>query len=625
MENTISTYESDEATEMSSQYSKMMNEIFSGYWMFQNMNLCVYRASSFSKVTPTEEVVLSEESNEDCLAELGHVDVVSQSSKAIELLMRPLFCCNLIVWGKHYHHDLIKVEKQISDMVTSDTASSIQLRAGMGKWSRDSISLLAKYYNINSQEYYASIQGKMNKRSNSSSHHNYAGASNNENKYISLVKQIDSHIPMVLLSSVTLGPPTNETTECPHELNVIGKVMTNVKKKIYSSDIYIQVNLSSGGLTVLDCLILWKESMHSLSLTHYLQYASIDASAFSQIDHFIDSITIIGVSMLRIKFASLQSAFHVYELMMRKSTAANSDNFLNKFTVIPAFDASDTTISYASQIKIEDSVKCETEENIHVFAPPLLLPIDTCDRELNIKNSHLVELSHVIGQHNEIVEDFKEQESGVSCKVSDDNDDEWHKCSDEYITKMSDKWGRVFQSHSLSSATQPGIEVSATYKPLNLQARLVPGVRNDSVNSFGNTNTGSAAYKHLNLKQRDASVSSTPSTLSAAQHSQVSKSKLKGDNILKTTYNDNKKKVSNMYAVFANDGESGSSSEEEDYPSLKSSNKKKKKSVNNISVKVTSIDRAINPSFWICQQCTFHNENANRKTCEMCDSYKVTS
>lgn len=101
-------------------------------------------------------------------------------------LRRPLYPTGLQEWAREFRPDLLRTEKQLSDMLGDPTSSSCQLKPMKG-WSRESVALLARYYGVNAQEY-GDHQGR---------------------RYLSLVKTADSALPARSLSAVASRTATN--------------------------------------------------------------------------------------------------------------------------------------------------------------------------------------------------------------------------------------------------------------------------------------------------------------------------------------------------------------------------------------------------------------------------------
>ena len=103
-------------------------------------------------------------------------------------MMKPLFPPTLLTWAKNNKLELQKLEKKLTELINDKRANSAQLKP-MGPASRNAVHGLSRYYYLNSYEF-----------------------DPEPNRYISLVKCVDSSLPLIRLSTASAMaplPPSN--------------------------------------------------------------------------------------------------------------------------------------------------------------------------------------------------------------------------------------------------------------------------------------------------------------------------------------------------------------------------------------------------------------------------------
>lgn len=119
------------------------------------------------------------------LMSLSEADGVSGSVS----LRRPLYPVGLQEWAKEFKQDLLRTEKRLYEMLCDPSCNSCQLKPMKG-WSREGVTLLAKYYSVNAQEF-GDHQGR---------------------RYVSMVKTADSVLPALPLSAAVIRTAVNPAT-----------------------------------------------------------------------------------------------------------------------------------------------------------------------------------------------------------------------------------------------------------------------------------------------------------------------------------------------------------------------------------------------------------------------------
>lgn len=221
-------------------------------------------------------------------------NVCLEDANIDDLLKYTLFPLHLLVWAKNCRQDMLVTEKKMQELIATPAMSSVQLKP-MGRYSRESIVDLARYYELNAHEYNLK-----------------------EKKYISLVKTLESNVPFVLLSSVTHGPVTTEETECLTEKMELEANKARLDKLSVSNDVYFWIKKGGEGLTIGSFLLEVKGIVESTNSLY--DYDRISA------------ISLIGCNLLKLSFSTESTAHKVYNCLIK------NPRLVTEFDIIAGFD-----------------------------------------------------------------------------------------------------------------------------------------------------------------------------------------------------------------------------------------------------------------------------------------------
>jgi hypothetical protein len=210
-----------------------------------------------------------------------------KSSSARVDLRRPLYHPDMLVWAKAYRADLLRTEKKIFELLSDRSASSLQLKP-MKKWSRDTVALLAKYYQLGAQEY---------------------STLHKDDMYVSLVKTIDSCLPATALSAAA-DPPTGTGLSSTELLALlVEEIRVCVERREYRPQILFTVRRVGAGVTVGDFLCELKAVIET----------DLSREGGAPSGHHLTELACLGYSHLRLSFSSLSAALACHRVLLASS------------------------------------------------------------------------------------------------------------------------------------------------------------------------------------------------------------------------------------------------------------------------------------------------------------------
>jgi len=236
----------------------------------------------------------------------------TQMAHMMQILRRPLYSTDLIGWAKNNRVDLLKVEKSIQALLKDERASSVQLKP-MKKWSLQCIHELAKYYNLNSQEYLRDTTPNRIIRE---------GQVPPPSHYISLVKTIDSNAPSILLSAAAAFSSSTPKSQFPAkegaassqvELQELLLARENMGERgILRSALYFMINTKqvNVGTTVGDFLLQIKD------LVSVNRYSRPKPKFVVNEEDRIVEFECIGNGLLKVSLNSFAAAKRLLDIVM---------------------------------------------------------------------------------------------------------------------------------------------------------------------------------------------------------------------------------------------------------------------------------------------------------------------
>ncbi len=222
-------------------------------------------------------------------------------------LRRPLFPPNLVAWGKLNNRDLLQLEKKWSDFLSDPKGTSLNMKP-MDSLIRGYIHCLAKYYHLNSFEY-----------------------DSEPKRYVSLVKQNDSMVPLSKLSGALSMPQFDITPSLKEKQEPYIYFIAKMHPNAYRSSAALPP--SSINYQVISTVA---------NLLKRLQIAIKD-SDFTALAPSIIGLTCCGPSGIALQFASIVEASNLLNFISTSPTTIVS--IIEYFYVEPAFSIATPVIN----------------------------------------------------------------------------------------------------------------------------------------------------------------------------------------------------------------------------------------------------------------------------------------
>lgn len=225
-------------------------------------------------------------------------------------LRRPLFPPNLVTWGKLNNRDLLQLEKKWSDFLVDPKGTSLNMKP-MDSLIRGYIHCLAKYYHLNSFEY-----------------------DSEPKRYVSLVKQSDSMVPLAKLSGALSIPQCDITPSLKEKQEPYIYFIAKMHPNAYRSSAALPP--SSINYQVISTVA---------NLLKRLQIAIKD-SDFAALTPSIIGLSCYGPSGVALQFASIVEASNLLNFILTSPTTTVS--IIEYFYVEPAFNTATPMINDSS-------------------------------------------------------------------------------------------------------------------------------------------------------------------------------------------------------------------------------------------------------------------------------------
>ncbi len=236
-------------------------------------------------------------------------------------LRRPLFPPNLVTWGKLNNRDLLQLEKKWSDFLIDPKGTSLNMKP-MDSLIRGYIHCLAKYYHLNSFEY-----------------------DSEPKRYVSVVKQNDSIVPLAKLSGAVSIPLFEVTPLLKEKQEPFIYFIAKMHPNAYRSSAALPP--SSINYQVISTIA---------NLLKRLQIAIKD-SDFTALAPSIIGMTACGPSGIALQFASIVEASNLLHFILTSPTTAVS--IIEYFYVEPAFNSTTPVNNELSAVSTTNSTVSE--------------------------------------------------------------------------------------------------------------------------------------------------------------------------------------------------------------------------------------------------------------------------